>query len=84
MDFRQDSRFFMGKNKVMMLALGRTVENEYQDNLHQVSKRLRGQVREYFGRPSVFQPLFLVNLISVETNSLPNTSRVLQGTTGDV
>lgn len=62
MDFRQDSRFFMGKNKVMMLALGRTVEDEYQDNLHRVSKRLRGQVREYFGLPSVFQSLFLSQL----------------------
>lgn len=44
MDFRKDSRFFMGKNKVMMIALGKTVEDEYQDNLKQVSKCLRGQV----------------------------------------
>lgn len=44
MDFRKDSRFFMGKNKVMMIALGKTVADEYQDNLRQISKRLRGQV----------------------------------------
>ncbi|CAM9132962.1 unnamed protein product [Choristocarpus tenellus] len=44
LDFRSDSRFFMGKNKVMMLALGKTLEDEYQDNLRQVSKRLKGQV----------------------------------------
>lgn len=44
MDFREDSRFFMGKNKVMILALGKTAEDEYQDNLRQVSKCLRGQV----------------------------------------
>lgn len=44
MDFRKDSRFFMGKNKVMMLALGRTAEDEYEDNLRHVSKCLHGQV----------------------------------------
>ena len=44
MDFRKDSRFFMGKNKVMMLALGKSEQDEYQDNLRQVSKRLKGQV----------------------------------------
>lgn len=44
MDFRKDSRFFMGKNKVMILALGKSEQDEYQDNLRQVSKRLRGQV----------------------------------------
>lgn len=48
MDFRKDSRFFMGKNKVMMIALGKTVEDEYQDNLKQVSKCLRGQVGGYY------------------------------------
>ncbi|CAM9528965.1 unnamed protein product [Discosporangium mesarthrocarpum] len=44
LDFREDSRFFMGKNKLMILGLGKTAEDEYQDNLRQVSKRLRGQV----------------------------------------
>lgn len=45
MDFRKDSRFFMGKNKVMILALGKSEQDEYQDNLRQLSKRLKGQVR---------------------------------------
>lgn len=45
MDFRKDSRFFMGKNKVMILALGKSEQDEYQDNLRQISKRLKGQVR---------------------------------------
>ncbi|XP_076043626.1 ribosomal protein LP0-like [Oratosquilla oratoria] len=36
------SRFFLGKNKVMALALGRTPEEEIADNLHQVSSRLVG------------------------------------------
>nr|CAG4644226.1 EOG090X0BJA [Lepidurus arcticus] len=39
----KDSRFFFGKNRVMALALGRSVEDEHQDNLHEISKRLRGQ-----------------------------------------
>lgn len=45
MDFRKDSRFFMGKNKVMILGFGKSEQDEYQDNLRHVSKRLRGQVR---------------------------------------
>ncbi|XP_036602846.1 mRNA turnover protein 4 homolog [Trichosurus vulpecula] len=38
------SRIFFGKNKVMMVALGRGPADEYKDNLHQVSKKLRGEV----------------------------------------
>ncbi|KAK4299538.1 hypothetical protein Pmani_027206 [Petrolisthes manimaculis] len=38
-----NSRFFLGKNKVMALALGRTPEEEIQDNLHKVSQKLVGQ-----------------------------------------
>uniref|UniRef100_A0ABM5EKD1 Ribosome assembly factor mrt4 n=1 Tax=Pogona vitticeps TaxID=103695 RepID=A0ABM5EKD1_9SAUR len=38
------SRIFFGKNKVMMVALGRSPTDEYKDNLHQVSKHLRGEV----------------------------------------
>ncbi|KAJ6656766.1 hypothetical protein lerEdw1_003097 [Lerista edwardsae] len=38
------SRIFYGKNKVMMVALGRSSAEEYKDNLHQVSKHLRGEV----------------------------------------
>lgn len=49
MDFRKDSRFFMGKNKVMILALGKSQQDEYQDNLREVSKRLKGQVRRKEG-----------------------------------
>ncbi|KAG7164891.1 mRNA turnover protein 4 homolog [Homarus americanus] len=37
------SRFFLGKNKVMALALGRTPEEEIYDNLHKVSQKLVGQ-----------------------------------------
>nr|XP_053642915.1 mRNA turnover protein 4 homolog [Cherax quadricarinatus] len=37
------SRFFLGKNKVMALALGRTPEEEISDNLSKVSQKLVGQ-----------------------------------------
>ncbi|NWR37235.1 MRT4 protein, partial [Tachuris rubrigastra] len=35
---------FFGKNKVMMVALGRGPSSEYKENLHKVSKHLRGEV----------------------------------------
>ncbi|XP_069466497.1 mRNA turnover protein 4 homolog [Ambystoma mexicanum] len=38
------SRIFFGKNKVMMVALGRAPTDEYKDNLHKMSKCLRGEV----------------------------------------
>lgn len=37
------SRFFIGKNKVMALALGRTPEEEYRTNLHKIGECLRGE-----------------------------------------
>lgn len=38
------SRIFFGKNKVMMVALGKGPTDEYKDNLHKLSKCLRGEV----------------------------------------
>ena len=40
----RDSKFFIGKNKVIQVALGRSPEEEPADNSHQLSKYLRGQV----------------------------------------
>lgn len=37
------SKFFMGKNKVMSLALGKTAEEELGDNLNKLSNKLVGQ-----------------------------------------
>lgn len=66
-DLRQTwrhSRFFFGKNRVMALALGRGLEDEYKENLHKLTKKLRGQtgllftnctrkeVLEFFGKYS--------------------------------
>ena len=42
--WRADSRFFLGKNKVIQVALGRTPEEEPADNTHLLSKYLRGNV----------------------------------------
>lgn len=37
-----DSRIFLGKNKLLQIALGRTEEDEYAENLRHVSKRING------------------------------------------
>ncbi|KAI4470030.1 mrna turnover protein 4 mrto4 [Holotrichia oblita] len=45
-DIRQEwkpSRFFFGKNKVIAIGLGRTPEEETEDDLHKLVKCLRGQ-----------------------------------------
>ena len=36
-------RFFFGKNRVMQLALGRTEEEEYRENLHKLTRHVQGQ-----------------------------------------
>ena len=40
----RDSKFYIGKNKVVQVALGRSPEEESVDNSHQLSKFMRGQV----------------------------------------
>ena len=42
--WRADSKFFMGKNKVMQVALGKKPEDEPADNTHLLSRYMRGQV----------------------------------------
>ncbi|XP_053725371.1 mRNA turnover protein 4 homolog [Synchiropus splendidus] len=42
------SRFFFGKNKVMVVALGKGETDEYRDNLCKVSRQLRGEVGVLF------------------------------------
>ena len=68
--FRGDSkqaggRLFLGKNKLLQIALGRSPADEYADGLHRVSKALSGSVgvlctdrdaaavEEYFARLAV-------------------------------
>mmetsp|Transcript_20357 Transcript_20357/g.44073 ORF Transcript_20357/g.44073 Transcript_20357/m.44073 type:complete len:178 (+) Transcript_20357:239-772(+) len=41
--FRDDgSRIFLGKNKLLQIALGRSAEEEYSENLQHVAKRITG------------------------------------------
>jgi ribosomal protein L10 len=40
----QDSRIFLGKNKLLQIALGKTEEDEYGDNLRQVAELTTGSV----------------------------------------
>ena len=42
-EFR-DGRVFMGKNKLLQLALGHTEEDEYKENMSQLSKHCKGSV----------------------------------------
>eukprot|EP01029_Cantina_marsupialis_P027831 TRINITY_DN774065_c0_g1_i1.p1 TRINITY_DN774065_c0_g1~~TRINITY_DN774065_c0_g1_i1.p1 ORF type:complete len:216 (+),score=58.38 TRINITY_DN774065_c0_g1_i1:42-689(+) len=44
----KDSRFFLGKNKVMKLALGRAEDDEYSENLHMLSDKLHGHSALFF------------------------------------
>jgi len=39
----KDSRFFLGKNRVIAIALGRSKHDECRENAHEISKRLKGQ-----------------------------------------
>lgn len=47
-------RFFLGKNRVLAVALGTTKEDECKENIHEISKRLKGQCGILFtNRPKV-------------------------------
>ena len=41
---RDDTKFFLGKNKVVQVALGKSPETEIADNSHLLSNYMRGQV----------------------------------------
>jgi len=41
---KSSSRLFLGKNKLLQIALGQTSEDEYNDNLRHVSKLIKGSV----------------------------------------
>jgi len=42
------SRFFFGKNKVMVVAFGKSPEDEYKENLHLVSENITGNCGLFF------------------------------------
>ncbi|XP_058752342.1 uncharacterized protein LOC131625505 [Vicia villosa] len=47
-ELKATSRFFLGSNKVMQVALGRSASDEIKPNLHKVSKLLRGDAGMVF------------------------------------
>ncbi|OQS04129.1 mRNA turnover protein 4 [Thraustotheca clavata] len=77
-----DSRFFLGKNKVMKVALGRSPEEEYASNLFKVAHDISGsvgllmtnkpdaEVREYFNKLSV-QDYAKSGFVATETVTIP-------------
>ena len=81
-------RIFLGKNKLLQIALGRTPEEEYADNLRHVAKRITGgsvgllltssprqEVEQYFA--SLVEPDF-ARAGSVAPRSEMVTSRMLE------
>lgn len=48
----RDSRFFLGKNKVIALALGKTPESEIANGISQLSSELKGEVGLLFTNES--------------------------------
>ena len=42
------NRFFLGKNRVMQVALGRSPEEEYRDNLYKLGEQLGGNCSLFF------------------------------------
>lgn len=43
-DFKTDSRFYQGKNKLTQIALGKCEENEYKPGLAKISSQLVGEI----------------------------------------
>lgn len=56
----RSGRFFLGRNKVMSLALGRTPESEHQDNIHRVTPYMRENCGLFFTNdpPDYIQSFF--------------------------
>lgn len=51
-EWKHNSRFIFGKNRIMQIALGRTEAEEVEVDLHKLSKRLTGQVGLLFTEKS--------------------------------
>jgi len=94
-EFKSDSRFYQGKNKLTQVALGKSDENEYKTGIHKISQQLIGevgllftnrpaeQVEEYFNkynRAAFARSNDLSNVtVLVKTGPLPQFSHALEG-----
>merc|ERR1711937_970568 len=43
-EFKNDSRFYQGKNKLTQIAMGKAADNEYKEGLHKIAEQLVGEV----------------------------------------
>lgn len=43
-EFKNDSRFYQGKNKLTQIAMGKAADNEYKEGLYKVAEQLVGEV----------------------------------------
>ncbi|KAM7356586.1 ribosomal protein LP0-like [Cochliomyia hominivorax] len=81
-EWKLNSRFIFGKNRIMQIALGRTKSEEVEVDLHKLSKRLTGQVGLLFTEKSKTEVLEWANnygaieyarsgFVATETVTLP-------------
>ncbi|KXS14106.1 hypothetical protein M427DRAFT_99893 [Gonapodya prolifera JEL478] len=54
-DWKSKGRFFWGRNRVMAKALGESPESEHAENVHEIAKRLQGNVGLLFTNEPVDQ-----------------------------
>ncbi|KAA0189971.1 hypothetical protein HAZT_HAZT008689 [Hyalella azteca] len=66
------SKFFLGKNRVLQIALGRTPEEEIDENLHQVSAQLIGQRGILFTNEKLEDIIEFFNSHRVAVHSRPS------------
>lgn len=80
----RDSRMFMGKNSVAKVALGRTPEEEYKDNLRHVGNKLEGNVGMLFTNKKKKETLkYFKNFHPAEfakAGAIPNEDIILEPT----
>merc|ERR1712128_106299 len=67
-EFKSDSRFYQGKNKLTQVALGKSDENEYKTGIHKIS-------RAAFARSNDLSNVTVL----VKTGPLPQFSHALEG-----
>jgi len=94
-EFKSDSRFYQGKNKLTQVALGKSAEAEYKDGTHKISEQLIGEVgllftnrdakevEDYFNsynRAAFARSTDLSNVtVLVKKGPLPQFSHALEG-----
>jgi len=94
-EFKSDSRFYQGKNKLTQVALGKSDENEYASGIYKISEQLIGEVgllftnreakavEDYFNtynRAAFARANDLSNVtVLVKAGPLPQFSHALEG-----